>query len=82
MQDLVDAVDELLAHIQPAAHGDNLEASLRNHLTSFRVGAVAATEPRDVKNSARALSLFCTEHMNWDSDLYRRCMALVQKVVP
>jgi hypothetical protein len=82
MQGLVDAIDELLTQIEPAAHGENIEAYLRNHLTSFRVGAVAATEPRDVENSAKALGRFCTEHMNWDSDLYRRCMALVRKVVP
>ena len=80
MQNLVDAIDELLAHIQPAAHGDSLEAYLRNHLTRFRERAVAATKPADVKNSANTLSSFCVEHMNWDSDLYRRCMALVQKV--
>ena len=80
MQDLVDAIDELLRYIQPAAHGENIEAYLRDQLTSLREGAVAATEPRDVKNSANALAGFCTEHMNWDSDLYRRCIALVEKV--
>jgi hypothetical protein len=79
MQDLVDAIDELLSHIQPAAHGESVEAYLRNHLTSFREGAVPATKPADVKNSASALSRFCVEHMDWDSDLFRRCMALLEK---
>jgi hypothetical protein len=80
MKDLVDAIDELLRYIQPAAHGESIEASLRDLLTSFREGAVAATKPRDVMNSANALARFCTEHMNWDSGLYRRCIALVEKV--
>jgi len=75
MQDLVTATDDLLSTIAP----DAANAYLRHAVMEFREAAASASTPSDARNAGRALSRFCTEHMDWDADLYRRCMSLVER---
>lgn len=72
MRELVAKVDALLADI--GADGSN--AYLRSALVEFRQAVDGAIKPEDARNAGRALTRFCVEHMDWDTDLFRRCSSL------
>lgn len=74
MQELVTAADDLLSTIP----SDGANAYLRHAVMEFRQAVDAAREPSDATNAGRALSRFCTDTLDWDTDLYRRCMLLVK----
>jgi hypothetical protein len=73
MHDLVAQTDELLARVER----DGAAGHLRQALVRFRRAVEDAPQPTDARNAGRALSRFCTEHMDWDTDLYRQYMALI-----
>jgi hypothetical protein len=74
-EQLLTGVDALLSHLDGAT-GD-VERTLRTRLREYRVSVAAATLPSDIRNSTAALSRFCTEHMDWDSEMYRSVQSLV-----
>ncbi|WP_374572680.1 hypothetical protein [Phenylobacterium sp.] len=80
MKAVVAATDELLASIAARAETpDTLEDYLRNHLVAFREAASEAKVGTEIENAARSLSRFCTEHMDWNSDLFRQCAELIRR---
>lgn len=71
---LLTSVDALLSRLNGSE--SELEGTLRGLLREYRVSVVAATSPQDIRNSTAALTRFCTEHMDWDSELYRSVQSL------
>jgi hypothetical protein len=67
----IDAVVNRLAQGTPAR--ESLEWYLGNNLRSYREALQKAKTRRDVENATRALSRFCTESMEWSSELFREC---------
>jgi hypothetical protein len=74
MHQLIDLVDALLREIAGRAVArESLEWYLRNNLEDFRRKALGSPAPRALEGAARALSHFCTDSMEWDSELFRAC---------
>jgi hypothetical protein len=74
MEQLIELVDALLHEISAREIArESLEWYLRNNLEVFKREVLSSATPRDLENAARALSHFCTESMEWDSELFRAC---------
>lgn len=71
---LLAGVDALLSRLDGAA--GEPERTLRTPLREYRVSVAAASVPRAVGNATATLMRFCTEHMDWDSELYRSVQSL------
>lgn len=74
VKDLLASVDALLSRLDGATA--DAERTLRALLLEYRVSVAAASSPVDIRNSTAALARFCTEHMDWDSELYRSVQSL------
>lgn len=74
MEQLLTSVDALLSRLDGAT-GDR-ERMLRTLLCDYRVSVAAASGPGDIRNSTAALMRFCSEHMDWDSELYLSVQSL------
>ena len=71
---LLTGVDALLSRLD--GFDSELDRTLCGLLREYRVSVAAATSPEDIRNSTAALTRFCTEHMDWDSELYRSILSL------
>ena len=74
---LVGKIDELLLVIE-ATHPsrDSLEWYLMNNLKSYKAAVQLASDKLSVENAARAFNRFCTESMDWQTELFKRCAML------
>jgi len=80
MGELLESIDKVLGLLaQNAPTRESLEWYLGNNLRSFREALVSARTRLDVENATRALSRFCTESMEWDSELFRECTRIEEK---
>lgn len=79
MNPLLERIDALLAELasQPSAR-ESLEWYLQNNLNSLRRNLVSAGTKRDITNAARAFTRFCTESMDWNTELYRKCTVITE----
>lgn len=79
-QSVIESVDALLARLEAGKpEKGSLEWYLVNNLRTFGDALSAATEEREIENATHALSRFCTESMDWDTDLFRECTAITTK---
>lgn len=74
-------VDNLRTSLE-ASHPrpDSTEAYPLTHVRLLSDNARRSYSFDEVRNSARALSKFCVDSMNWDSPLFKRCEALTATV--
>jgi hypothetical protein len=72
---LIENVDSFLQEIELSnPKQETIEWYLFNNLKKY-LSSIADTEnPIEIKNATGRLSIFCTESMNWDSELYKKCM--------
>lgn len=79
MEKLLEQIDALLAELalQPC-NRESLEWYLQNNLTSLRRDLVSAPTPHAFNNATTAFSRFCTESMDWNTELFRRCTAITE----
>ncbi len=68
-------LDELSS--QPMTEG-SLEWYLSNNLRDYVESVERSDSAKAIKNATRILSRFCTESMNWDTILYRRCTEITE----
>jgi len=52
---------------------------LLNNLTKFQQSLNSAESKQDVKNASSILSRFCVESFNWDTDNFKKCVALSEE---
>ena len=55
---------------------ETLEWYLSNNLKKYLESIRFANGSTEIRNATRILSRFCTESMNWDTDLYKKCTAI------
>jgi hypothetical protein len=80
MRELLESIDRVLGRLaQGAPPRESLEWYLANNLGSYRDALLSAKTRIDVENATRALSRFCTESMEWDSDLFRECTRIQEE---
>lgn len=74
MRDLLEAIDTVIDRLaQGNPVRESLEWYLGNNLRSYKNEIQKAKTRRDVENATRALGRFCTESMEWNSELFREC---------
>lgn len=74
MQELIQSVDLLLNELTSnAIKEDGLEWYLINNLSDYRSVLNNNPTPLELENATRALTWFCTESIDWDTDLYKVC---------
>lgn len=74
MDDIIKSIDELLAQIATkAAVKESMESYLQNNLRDYKSVLQVDSTPQDIENATRALTRFCTESMDWENPLYRKC---------
>ncbi|ODB95144.1 hypothetical protein A3197_17425 [Candidatus Thiodiazotropha endoloripes] len=56
----------------------SLEWYLNNNLRLFIESIEQSGSAKEIVNAARTLSRFCTESMDWETDLYLRCANLIE----
>lgn len=79
MEPLLERIDALVAELAgPPGARESLEWYLRNNLNSLRRDLVSARTKRDITNAARAFTRFCTDSMDWNTELYRKCTVITE----
>ncbi|MBI2779500.1 MAG: hypothetical protein HYX62_06945 [Gammaproteobacteria bacterium] len=79
-QSVIESIDALIAKLElEKPQKDSLEWYLMNNLRAYRDALLAATEGREVERATHALSRFCTESMDWDTEVFRQCTAITTK---
>ncbi len=82
MRELLESIDKVLSRLaQGTPMRESMEWYLGNNLRSYRDALQNAKTRRDVENATRALSRFCTESMEWDSELFRECTRIQEEGV-
>jgi hypothetical protein len=78
MQELIAAIDTLLELLsQKPRERESLEWYLANNLDDYKRAVQDASDKGGIEDATRALNRFCTESMDWDNDLFRRCSEIV-----
>jgi hypothetical protein len=73
-QNLDHQLAELLDGLQALRPADgSLEWYLINQVKMLMSAIENAQSKQDLQNGVGVFSRFCTESMDWDTDLYRRC---------
>lgn len=57
---------------------ESLEWYLLNNLNTYLQSIERADENIKIKNATEIFGMFCTESMNWDTDLYKKCMEITK----
>jgi hypothetical protein len=80
MSTLMDKIEALQLKIADAAtlHG-SLESYLNNNLADLAVVVGKNGGGQDLERASRALMRFCTESLDWDTPLYRECIAVAEE---
>jgi hypothetical protein len=79
-QSVIESIDALMAKLQSEKlQKDSLEWYLVNNLRTYKDALLVATEGREVERATHALSRFCTESMDWNTELFRECTAITTK---
>lgn len=55
---------------------ETLDWYLSNHLKKYLVSVKKADKPLEIRNATGILSRFCTESMDWDTELYKKCTVI------
>jgi len=77
---LVQSVDSYIAEFKKTEiHKDSDEWYLLNNLTDFRQLLITAKSKQDIKNASKILSRFCVESFNWDTNNFKKCVALSEE---
>jgi hypothetical protein len=80
MNDLIQKIDWVLeATAEKAAIKESLEWYLRNNLVRYKQLLQSDPSQMQLKDATRALMRFCTESMDWNTVLYRDCMAITSE---
>lgn len=65
-----------LEHLNPK-HG-SLEWYLSNNLQTYLFSIKNADNQTEIQIATKILSRFCTESMDWDTELYKKCTDLTK----
>jgi len=57
---------------------DTHEWYLFNNTIKYIYSLKTVNTPSDIKNAAITYGMFCTESMDWDTELYKECVALMK----
>lgn len=57
---------------------DTHEWYLFNNTKRYIDALKIADSPSDIKNATTAYGMYCTESMDWDTELYNKCVALIE----
>jgi hypothetical protein len=52
---------------------ESLEWYLSNNLNEYLRSIEESTKPIDILRATKLLSRFCTESMDWDTEIYKKC---------
>lgn len=55
---------------------DSLEWYLANQIRRYIVALESSTSKQEIENATAMFSRFCTESMDWDTSLYKKCAAI------
>jgi len=79
MQDVISAIDMLLIKLERQGPGsDSVEWFLINQLKDYKRLIQHAKSKQEIADATIGLSRFCTESMNWDTELYRECTEITR----
>jgi hypothetical protein len=80
MNTLMGKIEALRVKIADAAAVQgSLEWYLNNNLADYAVVVGKSDGAQDLEQASRALMRFCTESLDWDTPLYRECVALAEE---
>lgn len=57
---------------------ESLEWYLLNNLNTYLMSIEHADGSDEIKNATKIFGMFCTDGMDWNTDLYKKCMELTQ----
>jgi hypothetical protein len=57
---------------------ESLEWYLLSNLNQYLHSIDVASDHKEISNSTKIFSGFCTESMNWDTELYRKCVDITK----
>ncbi len=76
---LIEQANSFLTEIESLnPQRESVEWHLSNNLKKFLESVKVTNSFPEIKNATRILSKFCTESMDWDTELYRKCIAITQ----
>lgn len=57
---------------------ETLEWYLINNLSQYLAMVERTDEPIEIHNATSIFSRFCTESMDWDTSIYKKCMGITK----
>lgn len=79
-QSVIGSIDALMVKLElEKLQKDSLEWYLVNNLRAYRDALLTATEGREFEKATHILSRFCTESMDWNTELFLECTAITTK---